>query len=296
MSISLEYVEDIIHPAIIGISLEEHVEDVLCFSRINFCLEKDVKLFNQFYCDLFAPAFPDKDECDSIESIMDQSGRFSVMEGEEFFVILAIRGTKIVGGVIAEYFSKSNCGMIDYIVVSKDERGKKLGTRIIDYVIDVMSKSAKSYKEFNSGIDYCFFEVEDPDKVKQKMESSSDEMNLVRVEEAYDRINFWSHMAAEAITVDYYHPAIGNDQSVVDYLSLCVLECANGKRWSWKEKIAKKTLIDFVNEYFWSAYNIQNVKDDECYKKIACSVQGVEQVVLVPISTKALHREKSKMY
>lgn len=145
------------------------------YLNVDFDNEEHLALLGAFYCVLYSKEFPDENERESLDNILFQAKRMKDLDKCNYYCILALMGRKIVGGLIGDYFAKSNSGVIEFIVVSRDVRRQNIGTSLINNFIDFCNKDARRPKKSINGIDYCFFEVENPEKVKPEMKEKCEE-------------------------------------------------------------------------------------------------------------------------
>lgn len=103
----------------------------------------------------------------------------------EYHCIVAIQGDDIVGGIIGDYLSECNSGVIEFVVVDPEKRKLHIASGLISHLYNSFNKDAKKYNENLRTIDYCFFECENPDKVDASIK-----------EQCVTRLGFWNKKVA----------------------------------------------------------------------------------------------------
>lgn len=224
------------------------------FVNINFNDFESLGILGRFYCELYIKEFPDANERETLDNIINQAKYFQSSSTNTYHCVLAIVGQEIVGGIIGDYFSDCNCGVIEFVVVEQDKRKQHIGSGLISNLINFFNKDAKKILSGQRNIDYCFFEVENPDKVREDMKE-----NCIR------RLQFWKKKAAKIINVDYIQPALDSEKEPVDYLYLGIMV----ENISLSENsLPRDVLLKFVDNYFTYAIGIENAKECDEYKKM----------------------------
>jgi hypothetical protein len=104
---------------------------------INLGRNYDEELLTQWYNTVFKPNFPIEDEVESLEAL--QKGLLDEPKDDdamllEVILVLKWEGPKAIigGGVVYEYYFDSNCGLISFLVVSKNARGQRLSSELVE--------------------------------------------------------------------------------------------------------------------------------------------------------------------
>lgn len=113
------------------------------YKNIDFDKVEDITLFKGFCSGLLTKEFPDENDHDYLDIILN---KVITNSKPEYFCILAMRGEKIIGGIIGSYFWRFNIGIIEYVAVDIEERGKRIASTLIKILTDYMSENAKKYK------------------------------------------------------------------------------------------------------------------------------------------------------
>jgi len=125
--------------------------------------EEDLPLLKTFYHDLILATFgDDMDLMDSfetwVESLMEPS------EGYVFHADLVLDANKrIVGGLMYEFYPRSLCGLLSYVVVIEEYRGKGIANFLIQEGKKFLNEDAKTLtKNPNAEIRGIFLETHFP--------------------------------------------------------------------------------------------------------------------------------------
>lgn len=180
--------------------VEPTQENLLSFLKIDFEKEEDIKKFKEFYDNIFFPSFPPVESV-SYEDFLTIANSMNKRNDCRFYCVLSIYENEVIGGIIGDYIAETNCGYIQFIVVSPKKRRIHLGTKTVNYFIEVSHEIARGFHPDVSGVDYFFFEVEDPNKVE---ESDKDD--------SLKRLLFWKKFGSLKLDMEYIQPpsAVGN--------------------------------------------------------------------------------------
>lgn len=245
-------------------------EFVLKYTDIDFDNAENLGLFGRFYCELYMREFPDENERESLDNILEQARRMKSSESSSYHCIIATVGSDIVGGIIGDYFPKVNCGAVEFIVVAPDRRHQRIGTGLISNLVNFFNADAQKYIG-KSHIDYYFFEVENPDKV-------TDANAAVKCKE---RLGFWNKMSAELLQIDYIQPPLEEGKLSVDYLYLAI--CVIDTKLS-RENIDRSRVFGFLREFFAHAFDIKEPENCIEYQQMLKQVESREKLDILRIS------------
>ena len=129
--------------------------------EINFKNKEHLQLLTDFYDTVYAVGFPDEDERESLENIIKQAAVISDSDRAEYHCMLACMNGRVVGGIIGDYFAEGNCGVVEFLIVSKLLRKNCFGRELLAYLTEQFHRDARGYG-YVQGMDYCFFETENP--------------------------------------------------------------------------------------------------------------------------------------
>ena len=165
----------------------------------------------RFYDECMIPNFPDKDELDPLEVWLE------MFEPEYTHTVLHILvilndNDQFAAGVVTEYYPKSNCGLLSYLLVQPDFRGPTLGlvskiTRASLLVVDISAQKADIPE-----LTYYFCETNSPLGVLE----INDNMPPRKRVRLFDTLSF------RLANFGYVQHPLADDQSSANYLLLLV--------------------------------------------------------------------------
>lgn len=242
----------------------------ISFTDIDFENQDDLGLLGRFYCELYMREFPDKDERESLENIIEQGKRMHPINECEYHCIIATQGNEIVGGILGDYLAECNSAACEFVVVNSKKRNLHVGTQLINKLIDSCNNDANRYDKKRKTIDYCFFECENPYKVDPKIK-----------EQCISRLKFWDRKYAKRVDIDYIQTSLEDSKQAIDYLYLCTI-VINGDDFS-DESISGKHVMKFIECYFKYAFDKKDVIENEEYLKMLKENDNRESIKLLSL-------------
>jgi GNAT superfamily N-acetyltransferase len=199
---------------------------------------KDLGLLKEFYSTLFALNFPDRNERESFQNILNtlklwETGKYG---GNDYHVLVLLERGKIVGGAIFNYFINSNCGVIEFIVVHPKLRGKGYSKTMIENIQKTLAEDANNKGKKLIGI---FGEAEIPFLVEEK------------VINPWIRLQILGNLGFSRVGLNYVQPSLGTNKKPVRHLMLIFKP-----EYLKEDAIKSKTLNDFLQDYFKWAMRI----------------------------------------
>ncbi len=229
------------------------------YRHIDFDDPADLTLLASFYFDIYVKEFPNENERESLENIIKQAKRFKNSSADvSYHCILAIQDSKVIGGIIGDYFASINSAAIEFVTIDSRYRRRGGATKLISKFIGYCDRDATRVLN-KPGIDYYFFEVERqdmaPDEVEQEIRNK--------------RLAFWARNAAKTLDFKYRQPSIDATKQPVDDLWLSI-RVMNGTA----NVIEGDFILSFLYEYFTHAFGIENAKELPIYGELAERLQG----------------------
>eukprot|EP01132_Coremiostelium_polycephalum_P009208 gene9208-11284_t len=136
----------------------------------------DEDLLVRFYNELMLPNFPMKNELEPITNFLnalsDERRNTYNPHLSELHVLLALRWPNdssdlqptIGAGIIFEYYSSTNCGLLSYLVVHRSSRGQGLAGTLVERAVELLDKHAKTRGQL-AGCNAIFLETNSAEKV-----------------------------------------------------------------------------------------------------------------------------------
>jgi GNAT superfamily N-acetyltransferase len=197
----------------------------------------DKDLLAKFYNECMIPSFGMF--ADELEDLSVWEGNITREEIPDRYKlhVLVIREKSapdvLLGGVATEFYPKSGCALLTYIVTSPAARGKGVSRPLVEEVIKVMDADAKE-----AGFPACkaiFLETNDETKV----DASADVMAPKIRQQIFEKLGF------VLLKFGYVQPPLGPDKQPCDNLILGVYKRDVDKDLSFDSH----TLLEWVTEF-----------------------------------------------
>lgn len=251
----------------------------------------DEDLLTNFYHHLMVPNFPIKDELEPLDlwlKLLSPSWRESTeadndiktLSVPEIHVILAIKFEGEVpfigGGIVAEYYSTTNCGILTYLVVHKRTRGQGLASKLVSRAVDALDKNAKKRGKL-AGCNAVFLETNSAEKVTPQQDVMDPRM----------RHTIYHKMGFRLIDFQYVMPPLAPGRNKLKILLLTVFLTHNIPRDPFRPNkyyIPNQLLQNFIHGQWAGASAKGNLEappeDDPDYVR---SVQLLEMREKTPL-------------
>jgi GNAT superfamily N-acetyltransferase len=201
-------------------------------SLIDLRLHPDLELLKQFYASLIQPSFSmfgdELEDLDVWESNLSSSG-----DKYALHVILCLEDSKdLCGGVACEYYPKSQCGLLTYIVTNPQHRNKGVAGKLVSAAVEALEQESRS--RGHAGLRALFLETNDSEKIS----AEEDCMDPAERQRILQRLGFG------LLQFQYVQPPLGEGRSSCHDLILC----ANVKV-SGEAGVDKNAFLDWVREF-----------------------------------------------
>jgi hypothetical protein len=211
------------------------------YKSIDFDKVEDISLFKEFCAGLLTKEFPAEIDHDYLEIILNKVIGNSKQSTPEYYCVLAMKNENIIGGIIGNYYWKFSIGVIEYVAVNIEERGKRIASTLIKILTDYMSEKAKKYKY--EMIDYFFLEIENPVKL--------DDPELRK--KALIRLGFWDKVSVKTLEMEYIPPPFQKGKDTIDNIMLNVIVCSPKLKTT---SISKETVLSFLHDFFQKLHKL----------------------------------------
>lgn len=103
------------------------------------------RLFERFYESLYVPEFPHPDERESLENMLGylQKREEGWFGRNDYQILLALEGETPIAGVIGDYLEAPDVAVVEFLVVSSERRGRRLGRTLLAAFEEAMKASAR---------------------------------------------------------------------------------------------------------------------------------------------------------
>jgi GNAT superfamily N-acetyltransferase len=124
-----------------------------------------------------------------------------MVRSNNYHILLIIHEQEVVAASIVDYLSEPNAGVIEFLVVHPDHRGRGLGRRLHDWTQQVLQADAA--RAGKRALDWIVAEMNDPFKTPR---DSID---------PFDRALVWHAWGYEKLRFPYVQPSLGDGKSPV---------------------------------------------------------------------------------
>lgn len=223
----------------------------------------------QFHDNVLIEAFPDYHEREDIDIIRSNLREGSWVEGNEickYHLIVAQRGSNIVGGVAFYFFSFGDyaIGMGSYLAVKKEFRRKGVGMRLINARDRTLAGDAQLFNVYLKGL---VIQVNDPSLM------SIDEIKRDPMD-PWKREMFWKRRGYRKIAFNFIQPSIRAGDPPVEYLSLHIF--SYGPEWDRMEQISREELSDIIYCFIKCTGTVGPMESDPSYIWMKSELSGQE--------------------
>lgn len=191
----------------------------------------DLALLETFYETLYVSEFPDPDERESLENMVDYLRRKAQgwYGANNYHIVLSIVDGEIMAGAIADYLAEPRAGVIEFLVVSPASRGTGLGKRLLTQVETLLDTDSLGR------LRCVVAEVNDP------LVSPPEGDNLNPVTRAL----IWHRWGYRGLDFPYVQPPLSPEHTAVGTL---ILIC-KPVRDSWAAGVPATVVVLIVREY-----------------------------------------------
>jgi hypothetical protein len=213
-----------------------------------------LELLVRFYSEIYEKGLPDPNERESLENMK----RYLKLKKEGWYgdnsyhIILVLEGDKIIAGSVSDYLAFPNCGVIEFILVNDDIRGRGIGKKLHDATLEAFNGDAR-----NNGyphIEGVAIELNDPYQV-----APSDDYC-----DPFERAMIWDRWGYRRLRFPYTQPALSEDQSQVSCLLLAMKFDAS----KYRAGLPSPLVLDVLEGYSKWAMRIQDPKSHPVFKSM----------------------------
>jgi GNAT superfamily N-acetyltransferase len=200
--------------------------------------------------DLYRAAFPDPSERELAEDWIARLGGKQPPPQPEVLVLLAVAdGDRVLGGVCAEHYRSSRCGLVTYIAVEPQHRGAGVARTLMRAAVGRLDAVARDQ---GAPLRAIFAEAEDPSRVE-----------AIRQAAANERLRILKRLGARAVDLRYVQPGLSSGGGRARHLML--LRLGGGEA-----PIGSAIVRDFIHEF----YRALGIADPEADPDFAAMFAG----------------------
>jgi ribosomal protein S18 acetylase RimI-like enzyme len=191
--------ESLTHQILFWIRLSQHSERFVDF--IDLRDTRDQRLLEQVYGELYLACFMDPDEQEDLEQYRERlfDAQKPAPQPVTHFLVagvnLADAGSRVLEGMlIFELYRESSCGLLTYLAVAPDARGRGLGRALLRRAFDALTHECAE----SGGLRAVFAETHDPALIDAAQDAMS----------PHERIQVMGRLGAYRVPIRYVQPEL----------------------------------------------------------------------------------------
>lgn len=220
--------------------------------------ESDAPRFARLFAEfarIYRAAFPDASEREREDDwIARLRGRQPAPQPDVLVLLAVADGDRVLGGVCAEHYRASRCGLVTYIAVELQHRGTGVARTLMRAAVAQLEAAARDQ---GAPLHAVFAEAEDPARVDPGLRATASERLLIL-----------GRMGARAVDLRYVQPELSGGGGRARHLVLLRL---NGD----DAPIDRAIVRDFMHEF----YRALGVADPEADRDFAAMFAGAGALV-----------------
>lgn len=207
----------------------------LKFLQIDINNKTTMEIFYKFYREIIVPNFDDseRETIDQFEhelKLEDDSRKY-------YIVVILDDNSNMLGGIIFDYFTETNVGLIEYIVTDSKQKRKGIASESLKFAVNILNKEAK--KRRYERIKFICGEVE-----KQ-------------INGREDKHYFWEKYGFKKLDFDYIQPALDSEKQPVEIMDFGIMTKIPNSEFLEKG-INTKDLINILYNYYGEQPNSED--------------------------------------
>ena len=216
-----------------------------------------------FHLGVYSEAFQNEDERETLQSLIRYLQDSRKTKEWDFHVILAKDSNNlVVGGVVFDYFCRTNSVVIEFLCVDKNHRERHLGTALWIQTLKVADMDAARHGKAIA--EHIFCEVESPEISKD---------NSLR------HLSFWRNNCFGRLNFEYIQPSLGDGLEPVRGLWFIGLSRFASSRTTIEEKVVEKTIWNYLHY----SMRIKIPEENECFQAMKAQLVGCDTLELSSI-------------
>jgi GNAT superfamily N-acetyltransferase len=230
----------------------------------------DQTLLTTFYDGLYLANFPKADERESLASMrrylkLKHQGWYG---SNNYHVALMKDGERIVAASVSDYLSDVNFGVIEFMVVDEDNRGRGLGRLMHEATLALLNEDARNAGR--CGLDANIIELNDPFRVSAKADNF----------DPIARVLTWDRLGYGRLRFRYTQPALSRELKPVDCLILAVKTFTE----ALAEALPAQLVVEFLECYLVWAMRIPVPQTNSTFRAMARSLAEIDRVAIEPLA------------
>jgi hypothetical protein len=230
----------------------------------------DLDRLSRFYDELYVAGFPDADERESLANMKRylQLRREGWYGTNNYHIILALDGDRIVAASVSDYLAKPNCGVIEFLLVNESMRGSGVGRLVHTATVEALD--ADAVRGGRSGIDGIVIELNDPFRVAPQDDNY----------DPFERALIWDRWGYGRLCFPYVQPALSEGQEPVACLLLAIKPLVS----RLQREVPSELVGDVLREFMRWAMRIDDPQADPIFIEMDRFLSGRAVVTVEPLS------------
>jgi GNAT superfamily N-acetyltransferase len=225
----------------------------------------DLRALRSFYDGLYTDEFPDPDERESYENMVEYLRAVGTSENG-YHIVFAIEADVIVGATITDYFFASNSGVIEFIVVAPDRRCAGRGSALLR---DAEERLAADAARRGRALAFVAAEINDPFRPSKTVDNI----------DPFDRARWWGGRGYVKSDFPYVQPPLSGGQHAVRNLLIAVKPFALAQQ----QRLSAQTIESFVRDYLVYAMRIPDPAVCPEFAEMSAWLRGREAIETVAL-------------
>lgn len=229
----------------------------------------DRERFERFIAELYIPGFPDEDERESPENMLEYlrlraAGWYGA---NNYHILLLTEDSRPVAAAVSDYLAIPNTGVIEFLIVGEDCRGKGYGRQLFHATEELLREDA--HRNQQPDLAAIVIELNDPFRVAPPNDNY----------DPFERARIWDRWGFGRLNFPYVQPALSDDQEPVR----CLILGAKPFRSDLKSAFACDLVREILIGYLKWAMRIENPEADATFQAMSGYLATVPQVPLTSL-------------
>jgi GNAT superfamily N-acetyltransferase len=228
--------------------------------------DADGEALASFYNTVYQREFPDADERESLANMLDyltQKKPAGWYGANNYHIAVAELTGRPVGLCVSDYSASANAGIIEFLVIVPEERGRGLGKQLLEFTESLIAADARrAHGCCPRGI---VAEMNDPFRIALRADNM----------DPFDRAMLWHHWGFRRLHMPYSQPALSAAQTPVGHLML-ICKPLDPRTEQWCASVLQALLHD----YLVFAMRIAEPATDPCFAVMAGWLSRAQRVSL----------------
>lgn len=230
----------------------------------------DRELLVRCYEDLYLAAFPNPDERESLQNLLESLRLKSAgwYGPNNYRVLFGWQESRLVAASVSLFLADCNCGIIEFLLVEKSCRGTGIGRLLHAATLDALNHDARRLGA--AGIDGVLAELNDPFLVRAEEDSH----------DPFERVMLWDRWGYRRLCFPYVQPSLSVTQAAVE----CLLLGIKPFQKSWRDGMPSVQVLRIVAGYMRWSMRIDAPFEHPDYTRMRQALENQSVVRVEPLA------------